>query len=107
MNTPNNPPSDDAVVIPIDGTLDLHNFRPAEAADVVEDYLMECRARSILTARLIHGKGTGQLREKVHARLRKLPWVTSVIWPVDGNWGATRVELAAEEGPLRGSGAGG
>ncbi|MFZ2960064.1 MAG: Smr/MutS family protein [Candidatus Ozemobacteraceae bacterium] len=85
---------EDVFTIPIDGTLDLHNFRPSEAADLVEDYLHECRTKNLLLVRLIHGKGTGQLREKVHARLRKLPWVESIEWPADsGNWGATLVRI--------------
>jgi len=99
--TPNAPPValDEARPLPIDGTLDLHTFRPAEAGDLVEDYLAACRAQGILLVRLIHGKGTGQLREKVQARLRRLPFVTGIEWPADaGNWGATVVRLAPGEG---------
>lgn len=88
------PVSEDQLEIPIDGTLDLHTFRPAEAADLVEDYLIACREQNILLVRVIHGKGSGQLREKVHARLRRLAIVESVEWPADtGNWGATLVRL--------------
>jgi len=87
-------PSDDQLEMPIDGTLDLHTFRPAEAADLVEDYLLACRERGIPLVRVIHGKGSGQLREKVHARLRRLAIVESTEWPADtGNWGATLVRL--------------
>ena len=86
--------ADDQLEMPIDGTLDLHTFRPAEAADLVEDYLLACRDRGILLVRVIHGKGSGQLREKVHARLRRLALVESFDWPADaGNWGATVVRL--------------
>jgi DNA-nicking Smr family endonuclease len=89
------PPGEDkAVEVPIDGTLDLHTYAPREAGDLVADYLELCRERGILLVRLIHGKGTGQLREKVHARLRRLPGVIRVEWPVGDNWGATVVELA-------------
>ncbi|MBF0500868.1 MAG: Smr/MutS family protein [Candidatus Riflebacteria bacterium] len=85
---------DEAVILPVDGNLDLHTFRPSEAADLVEDYLVECRAIGVLLVRVIHGKGTGQLREKVHSRLRKLSWVESIEWPADTeNWGATVVRL--------------
>ncbi|MGH8016956.1 MAG: Smr/MutS family protein, partial [Opitutaceae bacterium] len=60
---------DEPVEIPINGVLDLHTFRPAEVKDLVPGYLEECRARGILQVRLIHGKGTGTLRETVHALL--------------------------------------
>ena len=33
------------VELPIDGVLDLHTFRPADAKDLVPDYLNECRKR--------------------------------------------------------------
>ena len=64
------------VEIPIDGTLDLHTFHPREVKELVPDYLQECRRRGILSVRIVHGKGTGQLRKKVHSVLKKLPYVT-------------------------------
>ena len=62
---------------PINGTLDLHLFRPKEVGDLVPEYLAECRKRGILQVRIVHGKGTGQLRERVHAVLRRMPEVAS------------------------------
>ncbi|MBS1243228.1 MAG: hypothetical protein H6R44_983, partial [Nitrospirae bacterium] len=29
--------------LPVDGTLDLHTFRPEDVKDLVPDYLTECR----------------------------------------------------------------
>ncbi len=80
---------------PTDGTLDLHLFQPKEVGDLVPAYLDECRKRGILQVRIIHGKGTGQLRERVHAILRRLPGVISFgLAPATmGGWGATVVEL--------------
>ena len=80
---------------PIDGTLDLHLFKPAEVGDLLPEYLAECRKRGILQVRIIHGKGTGQLRERVHAVLRRLPAVASFSLAPEsmGGWGATVVEL--------------
>ena len=80
---------------PIDGTLDLHLFKPAEVGDLVPGYLEECRKRGILQIRIIHGKGTGQLRERVHAILRRIPVVASFDLAPEGmgGWGATVVKL--------------
>ena len=60
---------------PIDGTLDLHIFRPEDVRDLVPDYLDECRSRGILKVNIIHGKGTGVLRSIVHSILSGLPEV--------------------------------
>ncbi len=80
---------------PIDGTLDLHLFQPAEVGDLVPAYLEECRRRGILQVRIVHGKGTGQLRERVHAVLRRIPEVASfsLAQGAMGGWGATVVQL--------------
>ena len=86
---------DEPIVLPIDGVLDLHTFRPAEAADLVEDYLAECRARGIFEVRIIHGKGIGALRRTVLHRLARLPGIAAVEQaPPDlGGHGATIVRL--------------
>jgi dsDNA-specific endonuclease/ATPase MutS2 len=79
----------------VDGTLDLHMFRPGDIKDLVPDYLEECRTRGILLVRIIHGKGTGTLRRTVHAILARLSSVESFgLAPGDeGGWGATLVYL--------------
>jgi dsDNA-specific endonuclease/ATPase MutS2 len=83
------------VELPIDGTLDLHTFQPGEVKDLLPDYLNACREKGILEVRVIHGKGTGTLRETVHAILKRLPEVASFrLAGVDaGSWGATIVRL--------------
>lgn len=93
---------EDAVEMPIDGELDLHAFRPAEVKELLPDYFEACLERGILQVRVVHGKGTGALREYVHAQLRKSPLVESfeMAGPGSGGWGATVVRLRA-----RGSGA--
>lgn len=88
--------SDDTpVALPIGGELDLHTFRPAEVPQLLEDYFAECRTRNISTVRVIHGKGTGALREKVHACLRRSRLVRRFHLgdETSGGWGATIVEL--------------
>ena len=83
------------VAIPITGELDLHTFAPRETARVVEAYIDACRERGLPSLRIIHGKGTGTLRETVHACLRRSPWVASFRLgdETSGGWGATLVML--------------
>ena len=83
------------IVLPITGELDLHTFRPAEVGELLGDYLAACSARGIRSVRIVHGKGTGALRERVHAWLRRSPHVESfaLCAPSEGGWGATRAEL--------------
>lgn len=102
-----NPASDpDPREWPITGTLDLHLFKPKEVGDLVPRYLDECRKRGILQVRIIHGKGTGQLSERVHAILRRIPDVVSFGLAPEtmGGWGATVVELKHMEGARKNSG---
>ncbi len=86
---------DNPVEQPIDGTLDLHTFRPDEVKDLVPEYLAECRERGIFQVRIIHGKGVGTLRETVHGVLKQLPFVASFRLADEkaGGWGATIVVL--------------
>lgn len=81
--------------IPIDGTLDLHTFNPKELPELLEDYLVECMAQSIFRVRIIHGKGKGIQKARVHALLAKNSLVVSYRdAPAQaGGWGATIVDL--------------
>ena len=87
--------SDEPVEQPIDGILDLHTFKPSEVRELLDDYIDECRKRGITKIRIIHGKGTGALREMVHVHLRKSANVASfsLAGPEEGGWGATIVRL--------------
>lgn len=79
---------------PIDGVLDLHQFNPGEVGSLVPEYLRACRKKGLLRVRIIHGKGTGRLRETVHALLRRRPEVASFHLATDSSgWGATVVVL--------------
>ncbi len=86
------------IEFPIDGTLDLHTFHPRDVKDLVPEYLNACRERGILSVRIIHGKGTGTLRQIVHSALDRLPYVISYhLAPDASHWGATVVELTPLE----------
>ncbi len=81
--------------MPIDGILDLHTFRPSEVKDLIEDYIEACQIRGIREIRVIHGKGSGQLRRTVHSTLGRLGQVLSfsLCGGEAGGWGATTVTL--------------
>jgi DNA-nicking Smr family endonuclease len=83
------------VELPIDGVLDLHTFHPREVKELIPEYLAACREKGILEVRIIHGKGTGALRETVHAVLSRLPEVVSfrLAGQEGGGWGASLVVL--------------
>lgn len=97
------PDRGDPVEMPIDGVLDLHQFRPRDAAELVRDYLDACVARGLRDVRIVHGKGIGNLRRIVHAALARHPAVESFGLAADASgWGATVARLRAgdtEHGP--------
>jgi len=92
--------SNEPVQVPIDGTLDLHTFRPSDIKFLVPDYLGECRKKGIYNVRIVHGKGIGNLRRTVHAVLQRLDYVTSyrLAGEDGGSWGATLVTLRQDPG---------
>lgn len=48
-----------------------------EALPIVDKYIDDCYMAHLEHARIVHGKGTGKLREGIHAFLRKHPHVKS------------------------------
>jgi DNA-nicking Smr family endonuclease len=88
----------DPIVMPIEDVLDLHTFNPKEVPELLEDYLSACISENIFSVRIIHGKGTGILKSRVHSLLKKNPTVKSFkeAGLEGGGWGATLVELKPE-----------
>lgn len=83
------------VPLPIDGTLDLHAFRPGEVKDLLGEWIGACREAGLTELRVVHGKGTGALRRTVEALLARDPRVRSFRTAGEeaGGWGATLVTL--------------
>ena len=83
------------VIVPIDGTLDLHTFNPKELPSLLSEYLLACKHEGIRQVRIIHGKGKGIQRARVHSLLKKNPLVKQFKTAPEeaGGWGATQVDL--------------
>ena len=66
-----------------------------EATYIIDKYLDDCAISNIATIRIVHGKGTGKLREGIHSFLKKLPHVKSFRLGTfgEGEMGVTVVEL--------------
>jgi DNA-nicking Smr family endonuclease len=86
--------STDPVRVPIDGTLDLHAFAPADVVSVVDEYLREAHAAGFREVRLIHGRGRGIQRGMVQAALERHPLVDAFWDAADSHLGATVARLA-------------
>ncbi|HEX8746758.1 MAG TPA: Smr/MutS family protein [Pyrinomonadaceae bacterium] len=92
-------PFPEGVRLEITDSIDLHTVRPREVRKVLEEYLLEARARGFRSVRIIHGKGAGVQREIVRGVLGRTPFV--IEWtdapPQAGGWGATVAHLSPEE----------
>ena len=66
-----------------------------EACFVIDKYLDDCYLAKVSPVRIVHGKGTGKLREGIHIFLRKHPHVKSFRLGTfgEGEMGVTIVEL--------------
>lgn len=63
---------DEPVPLPLEDSIDLHPFPPAEIGDLVDDWLDEVVASGRWTeVRIVHGRGTGAARDTVRARLSR------------------------------------
>jgi DNA-nicking Smr family endonuclease len=86
---------DEPVALPIEDSLDLHSFRPADVPSVVEEYLRAAQARGFTEVRLIHGRGIGVQRAIVRSLLATHSLVAAYADAPEerGGRGATLVRL--------------
>ena len=66
-----------------------------EATFVIDKYLDDCAIAKLSPVRIVHGKGTGKLREGIHKFLKTNPHVKSFRLGTfgEGEMGVTVVEL--------------
>ena len=88
---------EEPVRIPITDIFDLHSVPDPDVKAVVEEYLLEARAKGFRYVRIIHGRGIGARREMVRAILARTEFVESYgDAPAEaGGWGATVAVLSA------------
>jgi DNA-nicking Smr family endonuclease len=75
--------------IPIEDSIDLHTFRPADIKSVVEEYIRAAHEAGLREVRLIHGRGIGVQRGIVQSTLEKHPLVASFDDAAESHLGAT------------------
>jgi len=77
------------------GELDLHHLIVDEAVSELDRYLYDAYAAGMTLVRVVHGKGTGTLRQAVRKHLHKHEMVKSFrpANQFEGGDGATVVEL--------------
>jgi DNA mismatch repair protein MutS2 len=95
-SSPYSPPSSGrAVSLPaapdVSISLDMRGWHTADVAEGLERYLNDAYLAGLPEVRLIHGKGTGALRQAVHEFLRSHPLVAS--FRSGGNEGGEGVSL--------------
>ncbi|MCQ2402990.1 MAG: endonuclease MutS2 [Lentisphaeria bacterium] len=74
----------------------LVGLRVEDAVDRLTQYLNDCVLANLNEVRVVHGFGTGRLREGIHQFLRKQPYVESFYLgsnPMEGGAGVTYVRL--------------
>ena len=83
---------DELFEVPIEDSIDLHAFLPADVRDVAREYLAAAHERGFTEVRLIHGRGRGVQRALIQQMLQTLDFVFG--WRDDEHLGATIVVLA-------------
>ena len=75
--------------------INVIGYNVDEATFVIDKFLDDCALSSIQTARIVHGKGTGALKNGIHTFLRKHPHVASFRLGTfgEGEMGVTVVEI--------------
>jgi DNA mismatch repair protein MutS2 len=68
--------------------LNLRGKLVDEGLDELDRYLERAYSNGLLFVRIVHGKGTGRMRDAVRNALKESPYVTSFEEPKDNEGGA-------------------
>lgn len=79
----------------VSSSLNLIGKHVDEALDELDKYLDDCSLSHLKVVRIIHGYGSGRLRQAIQSHLKKVPYVESFKLgdELDGGGGATIVTL--------------
>lgn len=83
--------------VPLEDALDLHAFAPRDIPSVVDEYVRAAHERGLREVRLIHGRGIGVQRARVHQVLGSHPLVASFHDAPESHLGATVVQLTTHD----------
>ena len=59
--------------------IDVRGMRAAEALDTVQDFIDDALMLGVASVTILHGKGTGALKEEIRRYLRTIPEVASAV----------------------------
>ena len=81
----------------VEDELDLHGLNRVEVGPVISDFMDDAKARRLRCVRIVHGKGTGVLRETLRAALPERTEVLAFVEALaaQGGSGAVLVLLKA------------
>ena len=82
--------------LPIEDSIDLHQFAPRDIPSVVEEYVRAAHEAGLREVRLIHGRGKGIQRGIVQAALERHELVDAFYDAPESHLGATVAELKGE-----------
>jgi DNA mismatch repair protein MutS2 len=68
--------------------LNLRGKLVEDGLDELERYLEKAYSAGLLFVRIVHGKGTGKMRDAVRNALKSSPYITSFEEPKDNEGGA-------------------
>jgi DNA-nicking Smr family endonuclease len=81
------------VLLPIEGEIDLHSFRPKDIPSLVDEYLRAAHDKGLRRVRIVHGRGKGVQRGIVQQALDRHPLVDAFDDDYTSHLGATLVVL--------------
>jgi hypothetical protein len=85
--------------VPIEASIDLHSFAPRDIPSVVHEYLFEAQKKGFDEVRLIHGRGKGIQRQRVHKVAMRHPAVLDLRSDTLGSTLAKLRKLPASHAP--------
>jgi dsDNA-specific endonuclease/ATPase MutS2 len=91
----------DPVLVPIERSIDLHSFAPADIPSIVAEYVHAAAQEGFTVVRIVHGRGRGVQRGIVQAALERHTRVETFWDDPESALGATFARLRIEQAGCR------